>query len=88
MSYPNIEDPDFQKKIANKFKHYKLKTVPTFKELCFPKEFKLQESQQFVSKIINPSSPYKSLLVFHKIGAGKTCAAIRIAEEWKQKKIL
>jgi hypothetical protein len=33
-------------------------------------------------------TPYKELLVFHKIGAGKTCAAIRIAEEWDKKVIV
>ena len=87
MSYPLINDKDFQKKILQRFKQYEIPNKkPTFKELCFPDKFQLQAPQIFVSKFINPKTPYKGLLIFHKIGAGKTCAAIRIAEEWKDKK--
>jgi SNF2 family DNA or RNA helicase len=87
MSFPSIDDPQLQKKIASKFRH--LKTVgkePTFRQLCFPKGFQLQESQVLVSKLMSPESPYKGMLVFHRIGAGKTCAAIQIAEAWKHKR--
>ena len=42
--------------------------------------------QQFVSEFMTPSTPYKGLLLFHQIGAGKTCAAISIAENFKGKK--
>ena len=40
----------------------------------------------FVSKFINPNTNNKNILLYHKIGAGKTCAAIKIAEEWKEKR--
>ena len=87
MSYPSIKDENFQKKIATKFKSFKLpKKQPSFTELCFPKKYSVQPQQEFVAKFINPSSPYKGLLVFHRIGAGKTCAAIQIGEAWKNKK--
>ena len=33
---------------------------------------------EFVAEFINPITPYKGLLIFHKIGSGKTCSAIRI----------
>lgn len=88
MSYPNINNENFQKLIGIKFKKYKIDKNPTFKELCFPKEYQLQKPQLFVSNFINKKTPYKGLLVFHKIGAGKTCAAIRIAEEWDKKVIV
>lgn len=88
MSYPNIDDENFQKIIANKFKQYKITKNPSFRELCFPKEYQLQKPQLFVSQFINKKTPYKGLLVFHKIGVGKTCAAIRIAEEWDKKVIV
>ena len=88
MSYPNIDNENFQKLIANKYKQYKIKKNPSFRELCFPKEYQLQKPQLFVSQFINKKTPYKGLLVFHKIGAGKTCAAIRIAEEWDKKVIV
>jgi superfamily II DNA or RNA helicase len=83
MSYPDIKDKDFYKKINNKFKKY---TIPnekkTMKQVCFPKKFAHQYPQQFVANYINPNTPYKGLLVFHSIGAGKTCAAVHIAEQW------
>jgi len=88
MSYPNIDNENFQKLIANKYKQYKITKNPSFRELCFPKEYQLQKPQLFVSQFINKKTPYKGLLVFHKIGAGKTCAAIRIAEEWDKKVIV
>lgn len=88
MSYPNIDNENFQKLIANKYKQYKITKNPSFRELCFPKEYQLQKPQLFVSQFINKKTPYKGLLVFHKIGAGKTCAAIRIAEEWNKKVIV
>jgi len=87
MSFPELSDPKFQDKILTKFKQYETpKTKPTFKELCYPESFTYQLPQLFVSKFINPKTPYKGLLVFHKIGAGKTCAAIQIAEQWIEKR--
>ena len=57
MSYPLINDNDFQKKILTKFKTFEISTKkPTFQELCFPEEFKLQLPQLFVSKFINPKT--------------------------------
>jgi len=87
MSFPLLDDDKFQDKILSKFKQYEIpNSKPSFKELCFPKSFKYQLPQLFVSKFINPKTPYKGLLVFHKIGAGKTCAAIQIAEQWINKR--
>jgi len=85
--YPKIESIKFHKKINDKFKNYKIpKKRKTFEEICFPKEYKLQVPQKFLSKYINPDTPYKGILVFHRIGAGKTCTAVRIGEEWKKKR--
>lgn len=83
MNYPSITDEKFQDKILTKFKSYEIANKkPSFIDLCFPQSFQYQLPQLFVSKFINPKTPYKGLLVFHKIGAGKTCAAIQIAEQW------
>lgn len=85
--YPDIENDDFNDLITNKFNQFKIRdSKKTMKQLCTPKKFKLQNSQKLVSSYINPKSPYKNLLVFHQIGSGKTCAAITIAEGWKNKK--
>lgn len=86
MEYPslNLNNNIFQKNISLKFKSIKnKKTNQSRKELCFPKKFKYQLPQLFVKEFINPNTPYKGLLLYHKIGSGKTCAAIQIAEQWK-----
>lgn len=84
MAYPNITDDDFYKKITDKYHKYKISNrKKTMEQICFPKQFELQPSQQFLPKFINPKTPYKNILVFHKIGSGKTCTAIRIGETWK-----
>jgi hypothetical protein len=44
MSYPNIDNENFQKLIAKKFKQYKITKNPSFRELCFPKEYQLQKA--------------------------------------------
>lgn len=72
MKYPEIEDNNFFEKINKIFNKYKTpKKKKSFKEICFPDEFKLQLPQLFVSKFINPKTPYKGLLVYHQIGSGK-----------------
>lgn len=82
--FPAIKDKDFYKKIKSRFKKYEVpKKKKTFRQICFPKDFNLQIPQQFLAKYINPKTPYKGVLVFHQIGAGKTCTAVNIAEQWK-----
>lgn len=77
----------FQKKITKKYHKYAIrKKKRSFKQICFPVKYTHQNPQLFVSKYINPLTKFKSLLIYHKIGAGKTCAAIKIAEEWKDKR--
>lgn len=84
--FPNTKDDDFQKKIGNIYNKYAITKYPSFKEICFPDKFTYQLPQLFVSEFINPNTPYKGILLYHKIGAGKTCAAVNIAEKWKHKK--
>ena len=87
VKYPKIDDIDFYNKINQIFKKFKIKNENlTSDQICYPSKFKLQLPQKFVSEFINPSTPYKGLLLFHQIGAGKTCAAISIAENFKKKK--
>jgi len=83
--YPNIDDNDFQKKIKKIYNKFIINKNLSFKEICFPKKFIYQAPQLFVAEYVNPNTPYKGLLLYHKIGAGKTCAAINIAEKWKNK---
>ena len=45
-------------------------------------EFKLQPVQRFLRRVLSPDSPTRNLLMVHGTGAGKTCSAIQIAEEY------
>lgn len=85
--YPNITDEQFYNKINDIYKQFRVKKdKKTFDEICNPKQFRLQLPQQFLADFINPKTPYMGVLVYHRIGAGKTCTAVRIAEKWKKYK--
>lgn len=85
MKYPELKDDEFYDKINNIYKEYHIsKKKKTFDNICFPKKFELQNSQKLLSKYINPKTPYKGILVYHRIGAGKTCTAVQIGEVWKK----
>jgi Mimiviridae putative ATP-dependent RNA helicase len=85
--YPKISDDEFYDKINKIYKNYRIpKNRLNADQYCRPRKFKLQPPQKFVSYYINPRTPYKSLLIYHRIGAGKTCSSIQIAEKWKRKK--
>lgn len=90
MKYPEISDTEFNSKITKIFGKYKIdEDERSYDEICNPEHFKLQMPQLFVPEFINPKTPYKSILIYHKIGSGKSITAIRIAEEWKYyKKII
>lgn len=87
MSYPEISDDDFNKKITKIFSKYKIiDKKKSYNEYCSGKKFKQHTSQKFLPDFLSPKTPYYKLLIFHKIGSGKTCTAIRIAEQWKKRK--
>jgi superfamily II DNA or RNA helicase len=85
--YPKIQDKNFSNKINKIFNKFKIeKKKKSMKDICYPTSFTHSKPQNFVSKYINPETPYTDLLVYHGIGSGKTCAAINIAEQWKKKR--
>ena len=85
--YPSITDINFQSKIKEIFKEYKIKNKKqSLKDFCYPKKYTFQLPQLFVAEFLNPKTPYKGILLYHRIGAGKTCAGIQIAEKWKEHK--
>ena len=72
--------------ITNKFKKYKLKmNNDKMEEICRPATFKLQPQQLFLRDYFNSKLSGKGLLIYHKIGAGKTCTVISITEQFKEK---
>ena len=83
--YPDLNDPEFYNKINKIYKSYKISDEKkTLREICFPDSFQYQIPQEMLAHYINPKTPYKSILIYHRIGAGKTCTAINIAEQWKE----
>jgi len=63
-----------QEKIENK----------TIEQLCPINEFKKLKSQELTRNFMHLDTPYRSLLVYHGLGTGKTCLAITIAESYKK----
>ncbi len=47
------------------------------------KYFKHSPTQQFLRNFMSPQTPYRSLLIFHGTGVGKSCTAISIIENLK-----
>jgi hypothetical protein len=87
MRYPDIKSKKFYKEVNKIYKKYKIpKKKKSFNEICMPKKYELQLPQQFLSQFLNPSTPYKGVLVYHRIGAGKTCTAVRVGEVFKKKR--
>jgi superfamily II DNA or RNA helicase len=68
-----------------KYKKYKLKpSNETLKDFCQPPKFKLQPQQKFLPEYLyDNKKKINGLLIYHKIGSGKTCTAINIAEKFK-----
>jgi superfamily II DNA or RNA helicase len=97
--YPKTDDDNFNTRLYNKREFYigkqdKQKDYDTYDELenerdriCGNNNLGLREllpQQAFLSNFINPETPYNGLLMFHATGVGKTCAAISIAENFKE----
>ena len=85
--FPPITDPKFATKIDKIWNTYHVpKRKPSYESFCNPRHFELQTQQKFLKEFLGQKTPYKNLLIFHKLGAGKTCTAISITEEWAGKK--
>ena len=79
--------------INKEFKKYKIeKSNEKMEDYCLPKKFTYQPQQVFLPILLtSPQCPWtvnkniRGILIYHQIGAGKTCTAIKIAEEFKKK---
>jgi superfamily II DNA or RNA helicase len=99
--YPLPGDDNFLSKVYSK-REYHLYRIPKKKkitnyeelqqfrdEICnrTNEDYKLQSQQIFLRNFISPYTPYKGVLLFHNVGVGKTCAAIQIAEQFREQVI-
>lgn len=87
--YPSLNDPDFNIKIAlrkefndTQFDGEIYDIEKHANEMCNAK-FELSPHQLFVKNFLSLNTPYKSILLYHGLGTGKTCSAIGIAEEMR-----
>lgn len=73
-----------QRDIARKYARYATGAPPPFRKFCYPTEYKVQKRQAWLGEWMDPDGGAKSMLAFHSIGAGKTCAAIQVAERYRR----
>lgn len=88
--YPELNDPDFNLKIAIK-KEFRdaqydgqIRDIEKQANLLCKAKFELSPHQVFVKNFLSANTPYKGLLLYHGLGTGKTCSAIGVAEEMRQ----
>ena len=76
-------DAPAQLTVERKYAQYRLpEHAVSFNKFCYPSAKVPQPSQRLAGQLVAPGSKLDTLLVFHKIGSGKTCTGIQIAERW------
>jgi len=88
--YPNLNDTNFNIKIANKKEFNDTKYDGTIHsnikeqaDIIANADYELQPHQAFVKNYMSFQTPYSSLLLYHGLGSGKTCSAIGVCEEMR-----
>ena len=83
--YPDLNDPNFNIKIALKKEFSdaqydgKIRDIEKQADLLCKAKFELSPHQVFVKNFLSVDTPYKGLLLYHGLGTGKTCSAIGVA---------
>jgi len=90
LIYPELGDPEFSKKLGH-LQEYRVFTSPPLPVFENESEFenKVQLTcstfeksvyQHFIQHYLSRRSPYRSILLYHGLGTGKTCSAITVSE--------
>ena len=82
---PNVSNPELAETKVQNLPPADLETLKRMREeLCSSDKFgfTLDPEQRFLRRVMSPDSPTRSLFMVHGTGAGKTCTAIQIAEEY------
>ena len=90
-NYPDYTDPLFNQKIfekrESKFNMTESLSADAELETESAKrcgDFRLSNTQKFLKSFMNGESPYRSLLLYHGTGTGKTCSSISITEQFSE----
>lgn len=94
MVYPQHGDPAFADTLVNmkEYQVYKAPPLPVFntkdefddQSTTFCSSFEKATYQHFIQHYLSRRSPYRSVLLYHGLGVGKTCSAITVAESLLQ----
>ena len=57
----------------------------TNEEICNLEEYSLKPQQKFAGQFTSPNTNFKSSLIFHGLGSGKTCTSLIVGEAFKNK---
>jgi hypothetical protein len=84
-AYPDIADPEFLQKLLARREFADSYQTSWQKERSpceATDEFELTPVQRFIANFMSPRTPYRSALLYHATGVGKTCSAIQVAEQF------
>lgn len=73
-----------QREVGRKYRRYADEDPPAFRKFCYPTTYKVQRRQAFIGEWMDPSNGVRECLAYYSIGAGKTCAAIQVAERYRR----
>jgi hypothetical protein len=90
LYYPDLDDTDFTSKITNN-KEFLIHKIPDYPIVTNAEEFNAVSTklcgkfdkmlyQHFIGQFLSYRTPYRSALLYHGVGVGKTCSAITITE--------
>jgi superfamily II DNA or RNA helicase len=89
--YPNLDDPNFIIKIAEKKEFNDTKydgqiyrDIKSRADELANMDFEMAPHQTFVRNFLSFQTPYNSLLLFHSVGTGKTLSSIGVCEEMRE----
>ena len=83
LSYPDYNNPEFNTDISRKLEFNINKLYFNQQTTCGKQNFELGNHQRLLYNFMNKNTPYKSLLIFHGVGVGKTCTAVKISESFR-----
>lgn len=83
--YPERSENKFQDIIYKKkeFHSNQLFLDNTRIENSCNSDYSIKPHQNFLKNFVTKESPYKSLLIYHGVGVGKTCSGLTIAENFR-----